>query len=101
MKKFMPFESVLPDIRSEGNLLPADMLMHILHRDRGIPGLTEDDYHLIGGVRLTEAINQSWQKMQTVWTNFAAKMSSFPSFIQRARLRTPERGKTRRKACSA
>lgn len=31
MKKFMPFESVLPDIRSEGNLLPADMLMHILH----------------------------------------------------------------------
>lgn len=78
MKKFMPFESVLPDIRSEGNLLPADMLMHILHRDRGIPGLTEDDYHLIGGVRLTEAINQSWQKMQTVWTNFAAKMSSFP-----------------------
>lgn len=78
MKKFMPFESVLPDIRSEGNLLPADMLIHILHRDRGIPGLTEDAYHLIGGVRLTEAINQSWQKMQTVWTNFAAKMSSFP-----------------------
>lgn len=79
MEECTSFESVLPDVRSEGNLLPADMLVHILNRDSKLPGMSEDDYHLIGGVQLKEAINQSWQKMQTVWKSFAAIKDTFTS----------------------
>lgn len=44
-------------IRAEGSILPADMLQHINERDAQLKGLTPDDYHLAGGLKLNEAIN--------------------------------------------
>ena len=50
-------------IRAEGSILPADLLQRINERDAQLKGLTPDDYHLAGGLKLNEAINQSWNRM--------------------------------------
>lgn len=76
----------LSNVRSEGVLLPVDVLQRIVSRDRELPGmypkLTQGDsseslereknpWNLSGGERLTDAINRSWQKMLAVWRRFA------------------------------
>src|SRR6266545_2585626 len=57
-------------IRAEGFILPADLLQRINERDAQLKGLTPDDYHLAGGLKLNEAINQSWNRMQGAWAVF-------------------------------
>lgn len=59
----------LPNVQSWGQLLPVDALRRILNRDKGMDGLSDADFHLVGE-RQNEAINRSWQKMLTVWRGF-------------------------------
>lgn len=83
----------LSNVRSEGGLLPVDVLQRIVSRDRELPGLypklTQGDpvesaepeknpWNLSGGERLTDAINRSWQKMLAVWRRFAALRDNLP-----------------------
>ena len=83
----------LSNVRSEGALLPVDVLQRIVSRDRELPGmypkLTQGDsseslerernpWHLSGGERLTDAINRSWQKMLAVWRRFAELRDNLP-----------------------
>ncbi len=68
--------NIFTTIRAEGSILPADLLQRISNqqkqpgRDAHLKGLTPDDYHLAGGLRLNEAINQSWNRMQGAWAVF-------------------------------
>ena len=39
---------IFTTIRTEGALLPVDLLQRILAGDKGLPGLTPEDYHLSG-----------------------------------------------------
>jgi hypothetical protein len=54
-------------VRTEGALLPADLLQRIAQGDA--PGLTPPDYHL-SGEKLNEATNRAWNRMQAAWVNF-------------------------------
>lgn len=83
----------LSNVRSEGGLLPVDVLQRIVSRDRELPGLypkltqgnpvesaepEKNPWNLSGGERLTDAINRSWQKMLAVWRCFAALRDNLP-----------------------
>ena len=57
-------------IRTEGSILPADLLQRINEREAGLAGLKPDDYHLPGNLKLNEAINQSWNRLLGAWTAF-------------------------------
>lgn len=57
-------------VRTEGHLLPADILAKIVAADAQIPGLLPTDYHLPKGEKLNEAINRSWSRLRTFWEKF-------------------------------
>ena len=39
-------------IRTEGGLLPSELLQRLVERDAGLDGLTDASYHLVDGTRL-------------------------------------------------
>ena len=60
-------------IRTEGSILPADLLQRIAE-GKGIEGLDPSDYHL-SEKRLNEAINRSWNHLLATWVTFKAAIS--------------------------
>jgi hypothetical protein len=56
-------------IRTEGGLLPSDLLEQLLQRDAKLDGLNETAYHVVD-VRLHEAITESWTRIGRVWGTF-------------------------------
>ncbi len=56
-------------IRTEGAILPRDLLARIAAGDKELGGLSPDDYHL-SGERLNEAINRAWNRLQGAWAAF-------------------------------
>jgi hypothetical protein len=61
-------------VKTEGAILPADLLQRIIDRDRDLPGLNPESYHL-SGEQINEAINRSWSRLQAAWQNFCAAAS--------------------------
>jgi len=55
-------------IRTEGALLPPDLLQQIAF-GTGIDGLSPESYHL-AGERLNEAVTRAWNRMLGAWANF-------------------------------
>jgi len=67
-------------IRTEGAILPADLLQRINDRDAQIKGLMPEDYHLAGSLKVNEAINQSYNRMLSAWAAFqTALQNSLPT----------------------
>ncbi|MEX2382209.1 MAG: N-6 DNA methylase, partial [Opitutales bacterium] len=60
-------------IRSEGGLLPSDLLQRLSVRDPEVPGLSDSSYHL-SGEKLNEAINRSWNRLSGAWKAFQAAL---------------------------
>lgn len=56
-------------IRTEGAILPADLLQRI-SEGRDLDGLKPDSYHLIKGQKLNEVINHSWLVITAAWKAF-------------------------------
>jgi hypothetical protein len=65
-------------IRTEGSILPADLLQRINEREAGLAGLKPEDYHLPGNLKLNEAINQSWNRLLGAWTAFHSALAKLP-----------------------
>ena len=65
-------------IRTEGSILPADLLQRINERGAGLAGLKPDDYHLPGNLKLNEAINQSWNRLLGAWMAFRSALTKLP-----------------------
>jgi hypothetical protein len=59
-------------IRSEGGLLPPDLLRRVLDPKEKIPGTQPEDYGLPKGERLNEVITQSWNRLRKHWAEFRA-----------------------------
>lgn len=59
-------------VKTEGGILPADLLQRIADGD--VDGLNPTDYHLAASERLNEAINRSWNRLLGVWQAFQHKM---------------------------
>lgn len=59
-------------VKTEGGILPADLLQRIA--DGEVDGLNPTDYHLAASERLNEAINRSWNRLLGVWQAFQHKV---------------------------
>ncbi len=57
-------------VKTEGAILPTDLLQRIVEGDAELGGLTPDAYHLGGGEKLTEATSRSWNRLLGSWSTF-------------------------------
>jgi hypothetical protein len=61
--------AAFPTIRTEGGLLPADLLIQVVAGS--LPGMApEADYHLAAREKLNEAVSRSWNRLLAAWTTF-------------------------------
>jgi hypothetical protein len=65
-------------IKTEGNLLPIDLLQRIAEGDGDLDGMTPDSYHLTKNERLNEAINRAWSRCQSAWRGFRSESETLP-----------------------
>src|SRR5919202_6129015 len=61
---------IFTTIHTEGALLPADLLQRVADGDPTLAGLRPEDYHLVPGEKLNEAISRAWNRLQGVWAAF-------------------------------
>ncbi|MCB0251418.1 MAG: hypothetical protein KDI07_22805, partial [Anaerolineae bacterium] len=57
-------------VKTEGGILPADLLSRVAAGDAQAEGLRPTDYHLAPNERLNEAISRSWNRLLGVWRGF-------------------------------
>lgn len=65
-------------IRTEGGLLPADLLVRIAEGDHDVGGLDPGSYHLAKSERLNEAATRAWNRLQGAWEGFRTGMDKLP-----------------------
>jgi hypothetical protein len=68
-------DSDFQTIRSEGGLLPSDLLRRILDPAGKLDGTRPEDYGLPAGERLNEAITQSWNRLRKQWADFQTALA--------------------------
>ena len=67
---------IFSTIKTEGNLLPIDLLQRIVGGDNDFEGLSPDAYHLTKNERLNEAINRAWSRCESAWRGFQSESES-------------------------
>src|SRR6266508_692495 len=65
-------------VRTEGGLLPADLLARIIAEDRELPGLDPASYHLAPGERVLDAANRAWNRLVPAWEAFRDEAARLP-----------------------
>jgi N-6 DNA Methylase len=66
--------------RTEGGLLPADLLAKVAAGDPDVQGLKETDFGLAAGDRVREAITRSWNRLVGAWAGLtAARVAAGPN----------------------
>lgn len=65
--------SAYATVRTEGALLPADILARIAAGDNSFEGLNPASYHLDASEKIGEATNRAWNRMQARWAAFQAE----------------------------
>jgi hypothetical protein len=66
------------NIRTEGALLPSDLLSRLME-GTNLPGLKPEDYHLGAGEKLNEAISRSWTRLLSLWAGFRKAKAALPA----------------------
>jgi hypothetical protein len=74
----MSSRTTFTTIRTEGALLPPDILTRIAAACRDLGGLTEATYHL-SGEKFGEATNRAWNRLQSAWVGFQSARQSLPT----------------------
>jgi hypothetical protein len=64
-------------VRTEGGVLPIDLLQRIAEGDARLGGLAADDYHL-AGEKINEAVSRSWQRLRGAWAAFRSAAEKSP-----------------------
>src|SRR2546425_2379330 len=70
--------TIFTTVRSEGAILPVDLLQRIAQGDPNLNGLTPETYNLLKTEKLNEAINRSWNRLLSAWTAFKAAQDKLP-----------------------
>jgi len=71
-------QSAFRTIRTEGALLPPDLLKRIADGDRSLDGLTPESYHLDASERINEVTNRAWTACRDAWQRFQKMRSELP-----------------------
>lgn len=71
------YHTTFTTVRSEGAMLPVDLLQRIVQVDPNLDGLRPEDYHL-SGEKLNEAINRSWNRLLSAWAAFQSAREKLP-----------------------
>lgn len=58
-------------IKTEGGLLPREVLERVAAEDTDLPGMEQQAYHLPPNERLGEAINRSWNRLLGLWEAYS------------------------------
>ena len=53
-------------IKTEGLLLPPELVARVADLDAKLPGIRPEDYHLAKGERINEATNRAWNRLTTL-----------------------------------
>ena len=65
-------------VRSEGGLLPPDLLRRLLDRHSALAGTRPEDYGLSPGERVNEVITHSWNRLRRHYGEFRAAAANVP-----------------------
>jgi hypothetical protein len=65
-------------VRTEGGLLPPDLIQRVAAGDASLPGLDSASYHLAQGERLNEKIARSWVRIRGAWEGFCEALEQLP-----------------------
>lgn len=71
-------QTIFTTVRSEGAILPMDLLQRIAQSDTNLQGLTPESYYLLKTEKLNEAINRSWNRLLSAWVAFKAAREKLP-----------------------
>jgi len=66
-------------VRTEGAILPSDLLERIAAGDTDLGGLTPEAYHLADGEKITEATNRAWNRLLAAWSGFRSASEKLPA----------------------
>jgi len=61
-------------IKSEGLLLPPELIARVADLDAKLPGIGPEDYNLPKGERINEATNRSWNRLTALWARFRKEL---------------------------
>jgi hypothetical protein len=70
--------TIFTTVRSEGAILPMDLLQRIAQGDPNLDGLNPESYNLLKTEKLNEAINRSWNRLLSAWAAFKAAQEKLP-----------------------
>jgi hypothetical protein len=71
-------DALFTTIRTEGGLLPIDLLALIAQGDKSVPGVSPQDYHLVKGEQFGTRITDSWNRLRNAWKDFSARLAAAP-----------------------
>ena len=69
----------LVSVRTEGGLLPAELLQRIAAGDPELPGLSNADYLLEAHERLRAVVNDAWNSLKGSWAAFRDALQDLPA----------------------
>lgn len=69
---------IFTTIRTEGALLPAEILRRIVEGDRTLEGLDPESFHLEKSEKINEAVNRAWFRCLGAWRTFRAAAEKLP-----------------------
>lgn len=72
-------KNIFTSVRTEGAILPADLLQRIVDGDKELQGLVPTSYHLLEGEKLNEAISRSWNRLRGAWVSFKTALEKLPA----------------------
>jgi hypothetical protein len=61
-------------IKTEGLLLPPELIARVADLDAKLPGIRPEEYNLPKGERINEATNRSWNRLTSLWTRFREEL---------------------------
>ncbi len=65
-------------VRTEGGLLPQDVLTRLQAGDKDLDGTKPKTYHLGPHERIGEEVNRAWSKLTSAWRNFQEALEKEP-----------------------
>ena len=63
-------------VKTEGLLLPPELIARVADLDAKLPAIRPEDYHLAKGERIYEATNRAWNRLTTLWARFRKELEA-------------------------